>query len=57
MEGDEARCLEAGANDYLSKPVSLKELRVAVEAQLALPTRLRVGSNDPIVPAGRLGGD
>ncbi len=36
MECDEARCLEAGANDYLSKPVSLKDLRVAVEAQLAL---------------------
>ena len=26
MKGDEERCLEAGANHYLSKPVKLKQL-------------------------------
>jgi len=26
MPGDKERCLEAGANEYLSKPVSLKQL-------------------------------
>jgi CheY-like chemotaxis protein len=34
MPGDRQRCMEAGANEYLSKPVSLKELVKVIEAQL-----------------------
>ncbi len=32
MPGDRERCLQAGANDYLSKPVSLKQLAETIEA-------------------------
>ncbi|MBE0669452.1 MAG: response regulator [Anaerolineales bacterium] len=35
MVGDRERCLEAGATEYLSKPVSLKALRQMIETLLA----------------------
>ena len=34
MPGDRERCLEAGANEYMSKPVSLKMLRQTIEGLL-----------------------
>jgi CheY-like chemotaxis protein len=35
MPGDREHCLREGANEYLSKPVSLKALVQLLEAQLA----------------------
>ncbi|MEB3214913.1 MAG: GAF domain-containing protein [Nostocales cyanobacterium 94392] len=39
MKGDRERCLAAGANDYLSKPVKLKQLTSTIEKLLALGRR------------------
>jgi CheY-like chemotaxis protein len=35
MPGDADRCRDAGANDYLAKPVKLKQLATTVERHLA----------------------
>jgi CheY-like chemotaxis protein len=37
MLGDKERCLEAGADGYLSKPVSLDQLSGAIEAIASQP--------------------
>ena len=46
MRGDRERCLEAGMDDYLSKPLSLKELRGVIERWLA-PERVLGGKLTP----------
>jgi len=43
MPGDRERCLAAGANEYLSKPVSLKGLVKVIEVQL---NRNQIGKGD-----------
>jgi CheY-like chemotaxis protein len=44
MQGDREKCLEAGMDDYVSKPIRLEELAAAIQRQLQLgpitkPTR------------------
>ncbi len=36
MPGDRERCIQAGANEYLSKPVSMKQLVQVIQSQLHL---------------------
>lgn len=31
MQGDREKCLEAGANDYISKPINVDQLLIAIE--------------------------
>ena len=38
MSGDRERCLEAGANEYLTKPVSLKRLVEVIQHLVRWPT-------------------
>jgi CheY-like chemotaxis protein len=46
MSGDRERCLEAGANNYLSKPIKLKELAQAIEIQLIKNRFSRKGNHE-----------
>jgi CheY-like chemotaxis protein len=39
MKGDRERCIAAGMDDYLSKPVHLEELRHAIDRWLVNPVR------------------
>jgi CheY-like chemotaxis protein len=36
MPGDRERCIQAGATEYLSKPVSMKQLVHVIQSQLHL---------------------
>jgi CheY-like chemotaxis protein len=38
-EGDRERCLDAGMDDYVSKPIRPDELYAAIERQVALTDR------------------
>lgn len=54
MQGDAERCLEAGMNDYLAKPFSLKQLQTLLLKYVNLDnaTAPEPITSDPIPPAG-----
>ena len=51
MKGDQERCLAAGMDGYLSKPIRPQELDVVLEKYLALPKR--TANPSPIVQVTR----
>ena len=42
LQGDRERCLEAGMNDYVSKPIALQALQNAISGWGARNNRYRV---------------
>jgi protein-histidine pros-kinase len=40
MAGDKERCLEAGMDGYVSKPLRAEDLFSAIEAVLSIPVRV-----------------
>jgi CheY-like chemotaxis protein len=47
LEGDRERCLAAGANEYITKPVKLKQLKSAIRQLLSDKSEKIVQSSDP----------
>ncbi|MCJ7445987.1 MAG: response regulator [Methanotrichaceae archaeon] len=45
MDGDREMCIDAGMNDYISKPIKLDELRNALEKRASMPESRRPSKN------------
>ncbi len=55
MLGDREKCLEAGMDDFIAKPIQAEELRSKVEAWAAKAVALREQSRDPVLDLSRFG--
>ncbi|MBS0151721.1 MAG: response regulator [Nitrospira sp.] len=51
MQGDRERCLAAGMDDYLSKPIKLDELRAALARWTPAPPQ-KLQATKPVLPSG-----
>ena len=51
MQGDRERCLAAGMDDYLSKPIKLDELRAALARWTPAPSQ-KAQATKPMLPPG-----
>ena len=58
MEGDRERCLEAGMDDYVAKPIDTESIREVLSHHLSKPRPERVSAPvmtpDPVVPMLRV---
>jgi two-component system sensor histidine kinase/response regulator len=56
MKGDRERCLEAGMDEYVSKPIDTKELKLAISKVMHLPTANELETGETVcieTPPGR----
>ncbi|HEV2380447.1 MAG TPA: response regulator [Terriglobia bacterium] len=51
MKGDRERCLAAGMDSYISKPVQMKELLSVLSTQLSHQTRANAETQAPLQPS------
>ncbi len=54
QEGDKVRALDAGADDYLTKPFGTRELLARIRVALRHAARVAADSLEPVVRAGEL---
>ena len=52
MKGDREKCVEAGMNDYISKPINTKELLAVIQRHVPMPARDNASAGNPPAQSG-----